>query len=60
MDRNSHSILIAAACLFIIMSIAGCTTLTTETVKTAIEKRRHEPCQCEPSQSPVTIIIVED
>jgi hypothetical protein len=59
-DRNSHSILIGAACLFIIMSIAGCTTLTTETVKTAIEKRRIEPCQCEPTQSPVTIIIVED
>ena len=57
MAANHHSILIAAACMFIIMSIAGCSTLTdSETIKQAIEKRRH----CEPTQPPITIIIMED
>ena len=57
MAANHHSIITAAACLFIIMSIAGCSTLTaTDSIKQAIEKRR----QCEPAQPPVTIIIVED
>jgi hypothetical protein len=54
---NHHSIITAAACLFIIMSIAGCSTLTdSEAIKQAIEKRRH----CEPTQPPITIIIMED
>ena len=72
MERNSHSILIAAACIFLIFSVSGCTTISTEAVKKAIEKRRHEPCQCEPTHHeptahrgaplhpPITIIIMED
>ena len=57
MDHNSYSVIISAACLFIIMSIAGCTTIPVETVKQAIEKRRHEQCQCELPQLPVIIIV---
>jgi hypothetical protein len=57
MDHSHYSVITAAACLFIIMSIAGCSTLTdNETIKQAIEKRR----QCEPTQPPITIIFVED
>ena len=60
MGHNSHSIVIAAACLYLIMGLAGCTTVGTEAVKKVIEKRKHEPCQCEEQPSPVTIIFVED
>jgi hypothetical protein len=42
------------------MGLAGCTTVSTEAVKRAIEKRKPEPCQCEEQPSPVTIIFVED
>ena len=57
MDRSNYSIITAAACLFILMSIAGCTTIPVETVKQAIEKRRQEQCQCELPQVPVIIIV---
>jgi hypothetical protein len=58
--RTAHSSVVALACLYLIMVVAGCTTIPVETVKQAIDKRRQEQCVCEPAQPPVTIIIMED
>jgi hypothetical protein len=57
---TAQSTIVAIACLYLIMGLAGCTSVSTEAVKKALEKRKQEPCQCEQTQSPVTIIFVED
>jgi hypothetical protein len=57
---TTQSSVVALACLYLIMVVAGCATVPAEGIKQAIEKRRQEQCVCEPTQPPVTIIFVED
>ena len=58
MARSSHSVVIALACLYLIMVVAGCAAVPVEAVKQAIDKRRQEQCACEALGPPMPIIII--
>ena len=55
---EAMSLAIAAACLFIIMVVAGCAAVPVEAVKQAVDKRRQEQCVCEELGPPMPIIII--
>ena len=54
----TQSTIVAVACLYLIMGIAGCAAVPVEAVKQAIDKRRQEPCVCEELGPPMPIIII--
>ena len=55
---SMQSSVVALACLYLIMVVAGCAAVPVETIKQAVDKRRQEQCVCEALGPPMPIIII--
>lgn len=60
------SVSLGIACAFLIMGMAGCTTLSTDEIRDAVvakrEQHKQQQCDCtqQPTQPGVIVIINED
>ena len=58
------SVSLGMACAFLILGMAGCTTLSTEEIKDAVmakrEQRKQEQCECTPQPHPSIVVIINE
>ena len=58
------SVSLGMACAFLILGMAGCTTLSANEIKDAVmakrEQRKQEQCECTPQPHPSIVVIINE
>ena len=61
---NVVSVSIGIACAFLIMGMAGCTTLSANAIKDAVvakrEQHKQQQCDCTPQPHPGIVVIINE
>ena len=61
---NTSSIILGTVCLYLIMGMAGCTTVPVDDIRDAViakrEQRKQEQCDCTPQPHPSIVVIIKE